>query len=269
LLLMCYFIFLLQKLEAQKFYAGINAGYNFGIASQNLSSNVNTTAGQTSNAVVKGSFGNGLNAGCFGGYWLNSNIGFELQASYTLSRDFKANYVNEGIYTQKTDLTATMLKVLPCIIITVGDKKIRPYVKMGMAFRVAGNITSTVNYYDVQLASTTITETKYTKGFSLGMFSALGASKKLNEKFTFFMEALINVQSWAPNNGDITKYTINGVDMTSNLNVNQRNIQFNNSYVFDKSAYTQWKPRQELKQYQPFSSIGINVGVYYSFIKKK
>lgn len=257
-----------NNLVGQKLYGGSDLSYNLSMASQNIANNVNIYPGQTSRTAIKGSFGKGASISGFVGYWIKPNLAFQMDFIYLNGAHYKSTFKNDTIYEQKTDVSASMLKVAPVMLIGLGENKLKPYLKFGLLCRLFGNITGVNTIYDLQTNITTVTETKYKYGFSWGFMSALGVSRKLNNKFTLFSEMAVNVQTWAPSNGDVTKYTVNGVEMQENLLPVQRNVRYKNSYSTDKNNYSTYKPREELKQYQPFSSVGIKIGFYYTFIKK-
>ena len=69
---------------AQSFYAKLNGGYNWGIASNIISRNSNQVGSVNSYEKVNLSFGKGINFSGAIGYLINKNIGVELGVSYLM-----------------------------------------------------------------------------------------------------------------------------------------------------------------------------------------
>ncbi len=263
-----FFVLNIKLVNAQKFYAGIATGYGFSMASQNLASKIENGITQTSNATVKGSFGRGLLLGGYIGYKKNENIGTELGISYLIGNKYSGYYSKELDFNEKTVMSANMFRLSPGIRISVGDGKIKPYAKLGLAFRIFGKITIKDSHYDIQNNETTETEWKYSNGASIGIIASLGITKKISEKISIFGELGMINQSWGPKKGKITKYAINGVDMLSNLTPSQNQTNYIDSYTTtNNSSSATWSPRQQLRQYYPFSSIGLNIGLHLKFGK--
>ena len=258
----------ISKSDAQKFYSAFDAGYNFGLAPQNITSNVNIGPSQTSNAVVKGSFGQGINCGITGGYLYSPNFSFELGISFSQSPSFEGSYIKDTSFKHQVSIKANMLRLAPGIKLTKGDGKTQFYLKLGLVFRLAGQAKLTNTFYDPQTNTTTVSEWKYFKGFSMGAYSAFGYSYKPNNKISFYAELMAIAQSWAPKFGDVVKYTINGTSSLETVNPSQQHTHFSDHYTVTNSTYTTWEPTEQLKQYYSFSSIGLKIGVVYFFNKK-
>lgn len=262
------YLALKTNVNAQKFYTGFVCGYGVSIASQNLTSKIENGIAQSSNVLVRGSFGRGLFFGGQIGYNRNDNIAFELGISYLKGHSYKGYYKKELDFDQETTLSANMFRLSPRIRISVGEGKIKSYAKIGAVIRVFGKITVLDTHYDIQSNTTTETEWKYSDGFSLGVDAAIGISKSINEKISISGEIMMINQTWGPKKGRITKYSIDGIDMLSNLTPYQKETDYLNSYTTSGNAPSaSYSPRQQLRQYYPFSSIGINIGINLKFGK--
>jgi hypothetical protein len=68
-------------------------------------------------------------------------------------------------------------------------------------------------------------------------------------------------QSWGPKNGDVTKYTINGIDQSSFLDIGQKHVHFEDNYVLDNTKQSTSVPSQQLRQYYNFSGLGAKIGI--------
>ena len=163
-----------------------------------------------------------------------------------------------------------MFRIAPGIRLSIGEGKARLYAKIGFAVRVFGKITIQDTRYDIRNNITTEIEWKFSHGLSLGLTAALGGTKKINDKFSVFGELGMVNQSWAPEKGKVTKYEINGIDQIENLYPYQKNIDFSNNYTTtNNNPAAGYSHRQQLKQYFPFSSFGINIGIHLKFGKIK
>ena len=255
----------------QNWYAGIDGGYSLGMASQNITTNIKIGLTETTNANVKGSFGRGLNMNTILGYNITNQISCELGISYLKGFSFKGSYFKDSVFSQDIVISGNMLRVMPALKITSGgeSKRTRMYLKVGMVARLAGKITVENSYFDIPNNTTTISETKYTKGLSLGTIASAGFFHRISNKIKIFGELFFIAQSWGPKNSDITKYSINGVDQLKVLGFGQKSVHYTNNYKSTTTAQSTYIPSQQLRQYHNFSSIGINVGIQFAFRKKE
>ena len=262
------FFHLAFKVIPQKIYSTFDFGYNLGLANQNITSNININNSQASNTLVKGSFGSGLNLSATTGYLYKPNFSFELGLSYSQSQSFDGNYTKDTSFSQQIKIKANMLRFMPGIRIALGEGRNKMFVKIGAAFRLAGQANLTNIYIDEQSHNTTVSEWKYFKGFSLGAYSGIGFTHKISEKISFYGDALIIVQSWSPKYGDVTKYSINGTNMVETLLPGQQHIHFVDQYTVTNGSYSNYAAKEQLKQYYSFSSLGLKIGIIYYFTTK-
>lgn len=268
--ILIFFGFKITNCIAQKFYAEIGSGYGLSMASQNLTSKIDNGIAQTTNVLVKGSLGSGLNFGGNIGYKKNENIAAELGASYLIGHKFKGHYIKDMDFKENTIVSANMFRLTPGIRLTVGGGNTKLYGRIGATFRIFSKLKIKSELYDIKNNSTTEILWEYKGGFSLGMIATVGLIHKLNDKLCVFGELGMINQSWAPKKGKIIKYDIDGIDMTHRLNPYQKEVDFLDNYTttnYNPSSTS--SHRQQLKQYFPFSSIGINIGIHYSFVKKE
>jgi len=57
--------------------------------------------------------------------------------------------------------------------------------------------------------------------------------------------------------------------MMETLNVSQKEIHFENEVTEDHRPKSGWQPTEQLREYFPFSGIGLQLGAHYTFAKKK
>lgn len=259
------------SLKSQNWYSGFGLGYSLGSAPQNITSHITIDQSQSSYETVKGSFGKGLNANGYLGYCLRDKIGLELELSYLEGNHFSGSYTKDAVFKQSVSVSARMLRVLPGIRVWLhnGDVKNGVYLKLGAALRILGTITSETEHLDIQNNTTTRSEMKFTKGFSFGFTGGVGFTHRMTTRLSLFGELSFIAQSWAPKNGDMTEYSVNGVDQMDVLFPRQKHIHFKDNYVAPNTALSNYKPNEQLKQYHNFSSIGLSIGMQFTIGKKK
>lgn len=256
---------------AQGLYFGLNAGYAGSLASQTLAENFSGTSSSLSYETVKGSLGKGINIGLTAGYMLNSNLGMELGISDLMGGSFENTSKKELVYDNKYTMKGKMIRVVPGIRLTAGDGNMKPYLRLGLVLGLGGKITIEGNETDIQNNNEVTKSTwEYTGGMSVGAASALGLNFKLSDKLSLNGEFAFIGQSWAPKKGTLTSYTVAGVDQLSQLTTSQKEIDFTDSYsVSSTNPPSSSQPSQSIKQYYPFSSWGINVGIHITLGKSE
>jgi outer membrane protein W len=271
-----FIVLFVVQVYSQGAYVNLGAGYGFPAAPYLMADNSTYHSyeiGYTvDEEIIKGSgsFGKGLQAGAIIGYMFNPNIGAELGISYLLGNkiESKNESINENStyyhsYKNESKVTGKMLRFTPALKITVGNGNIKPYMKTGLVIGVAGKIKSTSKSTnsDDFTSETIESEMDLNGGISLGFAGALGADFMLSDNIGIFAEMGIITQSWAPKKGEYTKYSVDGVDKLNDFTTFDKEIEFIESYSFYTENTDYDSPRQELKTYFPFSSVGVNVGV--------
>lgn len=262
--------------QAQSVYMGIGGGYGFAAAKQSFFDDYKTNASSSGSIYTQTahpfSLGKGINTGLYAGYMFNKNLGTELGFSYLIGSKnvFTDEYNNSTIpSSSKTEdeWRGRMIRIVPTIRMTAGEKKLRPYMKAGLIVGVGGKLYSDRHSIDVDPLSTTTTEEswEYSGGMSLGFHGGIGINYMVNDKIGIFAEVAGNYQNWAMKKGSMTKYTVNGVDQMAMLDTRDKEIEFVDSYSYDSSTPSNPnQPDKSTKFYLPFSSIGINLGVHFS-----
>lgn len=255
---------------AQSFYVKLNGGYNWGIASNVIASNSNQVGTVNSYEKVNLSFGKGINIGGAFGYMFNKNIGAELGINYliggtteTSSKSSSFNSSSNNTY----NYSSTLLNFIPSIIITPGFEKINPYAKIGMSLGIATMSNKNENSSTSGSTTNTTNQTSIASGgLAIGLVSALGATYEINKNISVFGELNISTLSYSPTKSEITEYKQNGVDNLSTLKTRDKVTEYSDSYSTDSSSPTDVNnPRKSMSINIPFSSLGVNIGVKYSF----
>jgi hypothetical protein len=263
------------QLRSQGLYFGIGGGYGFAAGKQTMNADQKTefTANKTTYEYTSRpiSFGKGICAGIYGGYMFTENLGAELGLAYLIGGKNVYTYeVNNTPGNFKAKEVATyrsqMIRIVPALRMTVGDDALKPYMKCGMIIGVGGKVTEET-IYEASGASNARSERlwEYSGGLSLGFHGALGVTYMISDKMGIFAETAANLQSWAMKKGQMTKYDLDGKDQLPQIDGSEKEIEFVDSYTIDSSALPDVNsPSKELRQYLPFSSIGINIGIHFT-----
>lgn len=269
------FISLFSVAAYSQFYINVGGGYNLGIANQSLLYNYESTNDIEKAENVKISLGKGLDFGLNLGYMFNSNLGIDLQCTYLLgdeaTGESKSTYTfyNTKYYDyEKISIKSQMIRVNPSIIIASGFEKLDPYAKFGVILGF-GSITCSYlgeDYINDQLQNKEVQEWKLNGGMAFGLSSTLGLMYHISDLISVYGELNLVGMSYAPTKGVMTKYTVNGSDRLPNLTTDDKEIDFVDDITYDyNNPPSSAEPSKELKNYLPYSSIGLNIGVRFSF----
>lgn len=241
---------------AQGLYINVGLGYNLASGKDVLATNQTSSTEEN----VYGSYGEGLNFGAIFGYMFSANVGGELGFSYLSGKEFTStfNTSNTNI-TQK--VSGTMLRLTPALKVTAGEK-IKPYGKFGLVLGLSPGAELTATG---ATSGSTYQETdKYSGGTSMGWMGAFGVDIELSGNMSIFGELTVINQSWAPDKNEWTITSSSGsVSITESgttTYVDKVVYPVAESPVYDVDL-------QQLRDPEPFSSFGINVGVMIAFGK--
>ena len=256
----------IQKIHAQGFMLNAGLGYGMNAVSSMLGDEQTIpSSGGTSHKLVKGSFGSGLNFGIGAGYMFNENIGAEIGFNYLMGSKTTITSTDASsspTVTNKDVWSAKMIRIIPSIVITAGDGKIRPYAKVGLVMGMGGKLTDDATSTDGTNNAEQVDE--YTGGTAIGFASSLGIHIGLSDNLMIFGELGMVGQAWAPKKDMVTKSTLNGTDVLGTMTTSQKETDFSDSYT-DPTSPNPGAPSQSLKFYVPMSSFGVNVGIHMAF----
>ena len=105
--------------------------------------------------------------------------------------------------------------------------------------------------------------TKYDGGMALGLFNSFGISYQLNKKLLISSELFMNSMSYAPSKSELIEYYVNGENKLNTKSLYERQTEYLDNFTSSLSNNSQ--PKKDLKQNIPFSSIGFNIGLVFSF----
>ena len=246
----------------QKFFVTVNAQYGFRTKNSYNDYNYTETSTKTTAENINSSLGNGLNAGGALGYMFTKNIGAEVGISY-FSGDKNKKTVIFTNYKSSVTHSSNMLQINPSLIISAGLKKINPYAKFGY---MIGSGSILREYNENKNGDITLMKFKYTDGLALGLNASVGVLYSLNDNISLFGQVNMTDMTYAPTKGERTEWTVNGVDQLPNATVNQKQIEYVDSYTEDSNnPQPDSQPYKDLKRYYPFNSFGFSLGLKYGF----
>ncbi len=247
-------------------YVGVNIGYSAAAGVANFGGLQNETQISTTSFTVenfKFSLGKGVNAGINLGYMFNENIGFELGAQYLIGGKTTASEKQLNGNYQTTAFSSKMIQLKPTIVLATSMKNITPYAKFGM---VIGSGKVLINREEKSGSDLDVENFEFSKGMSIGFNAAIGVSFPINNNLSFSADInTINMQ-YSPKKGTMIKYTENGIDKLASRSVRDKEIEFVKTKTYNSlTPSSSTLPTQTESVSLPFGSIGINIGVKYSF----
>jgi hypothetical protein len=253
--------------ESNGVYIQLQGG--FGLSTQtkpNLSeTNIITGAGGSSTETFKKKgLGTGINVGLLVGKTMSDNIALEFGASYFMGSKQKVNVAtsNNG-NNDKATYSASIINLAPALVIkTSNSEGANLYAKIGPVIGLGGKTISVIEEKDG--SNTGLLETTDKKGIALGIQSALGLDYILSDRLSFIAELNFRDQQFAPKEGEITKYTLNGTDILGVVPIRDKKFE----YVDKVSSADNTNinaPSKRLKQYNSLSSLALNIGLRFNF----
>lgn len=253
-------------------YLSYDAGWGFAAARSTIGTDYNNNGSSTTYTGVYSSYGKGLQTGLTFGYSLNDHLAFEIGYGYhnmmgeIATRSDYNNSSSGFSYTESQEADATTHRIITGLKLTAGDGDWKPYFKAAFVLGM-GNKIDWYNHYsenDNGNTSTSTMHVTYNGGLSMGGAFAVGISKNLSDKLSFFAQGTFIYSSWAPLQGKVVEYTIDGQDMLPNMDTEDKEVEFVDSYTYSGSSNPN-EPSKEIKEYMPYSSAGINLGIVLHF----
>ena len=244
-------------------YFVFGPGYGINSASQQFDFNITSDTASADIEEVHGSFGKGLNFGVGFGVMLHENVSFELGLNYLKSSSITTTNTNNSVspaYVITNVRKASMLRIMPALVISAGDGKITPYARVGLVVGMACKITPV----RTETGSKEIVKKfEYSGGIPLGFASSLGLRFGSGSVSCFGEFGMIN-QSWAPTKLVLKEYTYDGIDQLPGMTVSETETEYVDNYT-NSPTVNDNVPAQSVKKYFPFSSFGINAGLRITF----
>jgi opacity protein-like surface antigen len=255
--------------SAQGFYFRAGLGYAFPQAGQTLDGTgtpYNGTANNTTNEIsIKGaSFSAGMQAQVGFGYMFNKNIGVQLDANLGFAnRKYTFTQNNVMIDSVPSTLSVTqqassIFILAPSIVLQTGQEPWNIYSRVGVALPLSSSITydqAQSNQPGTGLQTTYDFIFEMKNSFSLGFTAAAGVQYQLNDRVSLWGECSMLSLSLYTKQMTLKDFTVNGQSQSLSYVSSPHVINYSKNAVIDNSGTIQ--PAYS----QPFSNVGINVGI--------
>lgn len=266
---------------AQRAYLKAGGGYSFPMGSELVYQVSKTiTYNQANQPITKNvyeginiNFAKGASGTLSLGYFFENNLGFELGIGYlnssksTVSNtENNVGYTNYAGYQESkvTDFYSRLILLQPSILFTTSSERCNLYSRVGLV-ATFGTLHSNLKYSNSDRQSAEIDLRLY-GGTGLGFQAALGTDIKLNDKAAIFLEGTFNNLSYSPTKGEITRYFANGIDRVPSMETIEKEYEFIDDYVEDGNVTnSSSQPAKQPKQRYGMSTVGLNLGLKYSF----
>lgn len=194
----------------------------------------------------------------------NNQLGAEVEVDYLMGSKTKARTIGSGGTLDQT-LSSRMIQIKPAFVLSAGYSKINPYAKFG-AIIGSGKITQE---FDLQLSGKTEIEAEAKGGIAFGFHAGVGLNFELTPKLSLSGELNMNNLSYAPEEGKLTKYSVDGVDQLPTLDRSMKEYEYtdNNPYVNVGGSGPTPDPNQPYrapKTSYSYGTVGLNFGLKYS-----
>jgi hypothetical protein len=261
------------SVHAQKFFVQVGVGGSLGMnADYSLLVNETVHSGTYSTfETVPVTMGTGFNVTTRFGYMFLKYVGIELGLGQFIGLSVKGETINEmsGGTQYEYRYYGRMFSIVPSLLITPGLEKVNPYARIGMiigAYPVLYYTSDMTRATSVDYEEKTVE--KFSGSVAVGFQASGGVAFILSDLVSLYVELNYNGVSYSPSKSELTEYTVDGVDHLADLTTYQKESEFVRTLDFDyETPPDPNSPAQYLKYNYPFSSIGMNFGVKFSFGK--
>ena len=268
LLVLCAYIVMPGVGFSQGTYFKAGGSYRLGLPSMLIGTNYTSTSSSTGSTSksegVYGTLGKGLGfEGAIG--YKGENLGIEVGVSYLLKSSIETTNIynsNSSVSSTTSTYESSMMAINPSLVFAtdVGF--------YGRAGAVLGFPKFASKRYSESPGSPTGIEdqtTKYSGNMALGLMGALGVAVG-SGAVRLYVEVDVVSLTWAPASSEITEYTVNGKDQLPSMKVYDKKTNFEETTTTNSSIPQNMDvPRVSLKDYIPFSSVGLKAGVMLGF----
>jgi len=276
-------------LFSQGFYLTAGGGYAVGVNSRSAWMQNRTYNGYNNEqtgefsfteeyANVPFSLGKGVNFGLSVGFMFNDYFGVDLGGSYlmggksesvSLSNDTRIDGSGNTLIRKSkgvASIYSKMWRIIPSLVLTPNFEKWNPFMRIGAVIGFGSFYMDYESDFDDYLgvANTFSTKSEFNKGVAIGVNATMGVNYVLNQKVSLFGEVSYIGLSFAPSKWKQTEYKRNGIDELPQQNRSQTEVDYVDSYVYDRNNVNPDEPQKQLKESFPFSSIGFNIGVKFN-----
>lgn len=290
------------------FNIGYGFGFPKNVLGQSMHTDIVNGVKNNTSSNLMGSIGQGLNWQITPGYMITDNIGVELGINYFMgakttmaessstitiytddgSGNLTYKFNNEDFSRRKDVASSNQIRIAPAVIISTGaSKAFSGYAKLGIIMPVFGSTVVNTDAVSAEVSGNTINRTTIQAKTvingapSFGFKGALGLNYNITDNLSVFGEVSLISLNVKQKSRTTTSMKINGVESIDDTPKYSAQIDYvdeltpssnNEDAVITggiQSDHDVTKPKQELFQKTSFSQLGIQVGVKYTFGKKK
>jgi hypothetical protein len=238
-------------------------GYNLPINSQLIGTESTVRSDPDQGFVAKaegiyGSYGSGLSfQGAVGGS-ISDILGYDVEIGFLVGKKYTVRSSSESINDEyeESKSYSRSFQFAPAVVLTSGSGTIQPYTRVGPVLGFT-TLRDERSEYDSYFDEEVVTEYKYTGGISIGFKGVVGANFNTDKNLQFFAELSFISMSYAPKEGELTKYTVDGEDALSSIDKEDRKIKFKKEISSNDDGNV------DIQQKYSMGSIGLQVGVKY------
>lgn len=268
-------------------YYGAGSGYGYGNSTYNGSA--------TTIESKKYNFGAGYQGGINLRYGFKGGIGIDLGLGYLLGLKDQTkdeSSTNNPPYYSSSSTGKTYYKTqmgrLNLGISYIGEGKVSPLIKMGGVLgkgkidfhSESSQVQTSTQYsynpnppYNTYTVTTTTSHTyeddaKFYGGISIGFYSSVGISYKVNDNLGLMLCLDVVVQDYSPKKYIRTKSIQDGVDQIPKMKKSEKEVEFVKNYTDVGGQPNDLVPSQYPKLSIPLSSFGPSFSISYTFGKK-
>ncbi len=235
-----------QTANAQ-FSARLDVGYGFPSETQATQA---TTDANGNTKIMPYSYGQGFNLALAGNYMFNDNIGAGLDLNMLFGTPTTLTTVSGGI-TGTEKMTGSLFAITPNLILSAHKEGINPYGRFGIVLGVASE-TQTITASGTGAPSGSNINV-YSGNLAFGWYAAFGVQFPLSDNLKLDVELFDRNVTYAPSTLTNTQ-AFDGAQKADTQTL-----------VTSKSSNA--SANTQLTSYDPFSSVGLKVGIEMSFGK--
>lgn len=194
---------------------------------------------------IYGTFGSGfrLNAAFTRRFAKNNSFAWDIENTFVLGKKHidRSEYQVSGTVTQpeRTENRSLSYQITPSIAYYFKWKNFAPYIRIGPSIGIT-KITTDVSILNPNLLRIEYSY-EYKGGLSFGYKTAIGASVQISPNGYFFGELSLVNMTYAPKEGWLTRYDVEGASELDQFTSDERRIKFEKEYTLspdDQSEIT-------------------------------
>ena len=259
-------------------YVRLGLGYAVPEAGQTLDgtgqpyngSSINGVNNQSVN-IKLASFSAGVQSSIGMGYMFSEHVGIQLDMNIGLATK-KYTFTQDSVLIQGVENNYSVVQkaktpvfLTPSLVLQTGDEnKLNLYSRFGIVLPLSTKITQ--DQLEDNLPGTGApVDVDFTfqikNSFSVGFAAAAGVKYKINDRISVWGEANLLSMSVFIKESDVEALTVNGSSQSLSLVQGPLVVKYSKNTIIDSV--------RQIAYSQPFSNVGINVGVTFNLSEKK